>query len=607
MATDEPGKEILLSLPVRWTRDGREWGEGIATSLSTFQVGVQSIDPPTTQSRVFVVLGLGDGGFHRGEARVTSLGGAGGESGRTVSFGLKLDDPPSRVAELIGKIQSAYPGPLSVDSTGRIQWPIGIPQELPDPAASGLGFTVWTGDEWFSSPSPSGENQPLNPNRPLPECLSGARALGNRLIAASSRTVVLGYQGLVLVPVGGVPRILIADGLAALEKARGGGAAPTRQSASAEPRSGLNDENTWTLDLGEPDDVEETALVASRGTAPEESGQDGPSEAEVLWEHPFLELVAIQVRIIDTLGTVGWRYQQIEVEVAAALERDRAVLEGLGLRLSATAEESFSDPDSIEALGRAIDEIGTFIGRAVWHSHAFEPLGASQSSFETWQIEKERLARQAVIAARAAQREPEPAAEKGGGKKFGAAKKDDTTKNKSRKDKPAREKTEREKPERDQPEQKPARKKSLMRTADGKPVKVPMWLVGLTVLSIASALISLVRTVEKPELPPPPKTFDLAELRQEVNRAVPGFPLQSFELDDKRIRIVVGPEWSEKDVRERQAEFEKLVLVFVGKSILGVAVASPDGIEQAHFRDGQFVVRGVVPRPAPTPEEKTSD
>ena len=57
MAVESQGPRFEVSIPIRYSRDGRAWGEGVVTSLSTSNLFVQTTALPEVGSRLFLAIG----------------------------------------------------------------------------------------------------------------------------------------------------------------------------------------------------------------------------------------------------------------------------------------------------------------------------------------------------------------------------------------------------------------------------------------------------------------------------------------------------------------------------------------------------------------------
>jgi hypothetical protein len=218
------------------------------------------------------------------------------------------------------------------------------------------------------------------------------------------------------------------------------------------------------------------------------------------------------------------------------------------------------------------------ITRAAWHSTALEPAEVSQSAYDAWQVEKERQARQAAVAARAGTRD-------GDGVKSGARKdREDPRKAVPKRDKPG--------PDRD--------KRDAGARADAAPAApvkggkaLPPWAVAVGALftvAMVSGIVALSTGGHRD--PPPPTRVDAYDVRNALEQVAPHVPFVSAKVDDAGLHVVIGSDWMSRTTSQRQADVENMTLALTNLRFETIHYATPDGTEHATFRGGSYVIAG---------------
>ncbi|MFN7954201.1 MAG: hypothetical protein U0610_20920 [bacterium] len=569
MAADTQEPPLRVSVPIRYSPDGRSWGEGIVTSIAGVTLVVQTTAPPDLRARLYFALGLGPEGTFHGEGRVTTPPDPGSDAPAASAFGLRFDGTPNELAAVVSRLVRGYPGPVEIDADLRLRWPVTADAALPTTPADAEGLGLWTaGHQVCATRAEDGPAARTgNVNEPLHAYVTVLRQLATELRASGADRVVLTYRGRPLAPGTGVPAHVLDAGLEALARVS---PLETGTTAAAPTDSGPRDDGTWSLDLEDLDAP--TAPVEMPSPAEVE---EGPTEAEVLWDHPILELAAAQMRVMDALATADWRYERLTPELKEALDRDRTLLDGINLRIATSAEETGIDESAATAISEANDAIGTLVARAGWHSTAIESAEASASFYETFQIEKERLARQAVITARTAAREAE--------------------------EKAAARKEREEQPRKAEPKTKTKavesrETKTRSRGRDASEAQKPR--VGLIAVILLACVMAIARIVtvfqgDRNDAPKA-KTVDMAQVRADIAQRVPAVPVVDLRIEEKTLKVVVDPGWLNRGANDRHGDLELLSPALMSHGFWRYHVITPDGQQRASFIDGKIDVQGFV-------------
>ncbi len=591
MAADTHGAVLRTSIPIRFSPDGRSWGEGIVLSISGVTLTVQTTVLPEVRARLYFALGLGSDSTFHGEGRVTTLPDPEPGADAISGFGLRFDGTPNEMAATVAKLARDYPGPVEIDAELRLRWPVAA-QATPNAEPSDdEGLAVWAdGRALHTTPL---EDSPAaragNVNEPLSSYVALLRTLRTELGNLGDAQVALTYRGRPLAPGVGLPARVLSAGLAALEHMSPLGVGTPTPSVG----SGASTEGTWSLDLEDFD-----APTGPIEPAPAAEPEDAPTEAEVLWDHPILELTAAQMRVMDALALADWRYERLTSELKEALDRDRTLLDGINLRIATSAEDAGIDESVTAAIAEANDAIDTLVTRAAWHSTAIESADASASFYETFQIEKERLARQAVIAARSAAREAEDKAARKAEEKS------------PRKSEPSRK--EREEPRKSEPKKKPktdeARpaRSSAENSEGGR--KQPAWKIAVLVLVCVVAIARIVDVVrggdkQRKLAPPPRESVDIGRIRMDLSAAVNVLPVTDVRLEEKGVAIVVDPSWLTRSAPNRHVDVERAAVALISHGFWKIRFITPDGAERASWNQGSIQGEGFTSAPRPAQED----
>lgn len=591
MAADGQGPPLEVSIPIRYSPDGRSWGEGIVTSLTSSTLVVQSSTPPEVRSKVYFALGLGfEAPTFHGEGRVTSLASPEPGAAPVPGFGLRFDGAPSELAAAIAKLERGYPGALAIEADGGVWWPIAT-EALAPPRGSDDGLAVWADGRPLGEVGAAEAPGTLarNGNEPLPAYVALLIRLAAPLASCRAETVIVTHRGRVLSPASGIPTRVLATSLAALERVAAA-ATPGGAKGSDAPAA---PEGDWSLDLSDFDAP--TIEIKGPSVSDDEDLDDAPSVVEVLWDHPLVELVATQMRVVDTLALADWRYGRLTPDLLASLDRDRTLLDGIELRISTGAEEAGLSEDATTEIAQAVEDVGSFVTRLAWHAMAIESAAASASYYETFQIEKERLARQAAISARAAAREAaeSPKAEPARNERDEPRK----AESKPRKDKPSKA----EKPRKEEKPQKetPAPRSTRKPLVTGEWRKVPAWAIALAALSLLIAITRISTAARSRRTPPPiASQLDVASLRNDLMSVAAKFQIRDAVVEGRTLKLLVDTIWLDRSPKERQVDLEAISLPVMGRNFADFVVVSPDGKQQASFHKGKFDVVGLTP---PTP------
>ncbi len=591
MAADTQGAVLRTSIPIRYSPDGRSWGEGIVLSISGVTLTVQTTVIPEVRARLYFALGLGvDSTFH-GEGRVTTLPDPEPGAEAIAGFGLRFDGTPNEMAATVAKLTRDYPGPVAIDADLRLRWPVAAeaaPLAKPDDDEA---LAVWAdGRALHTTPI---DDAPAaragNVNEPLSSYVALLRYLRTELDTLGDTPVALTYRGRPLAPGTGLPARVLSAGLAGLEHV-----SPLDGSTATPPAtSGASTDGTWSLDLEDFD-----APTGPIEAAPAAETEDAPTEAEVLWDHPILELMAAQMRVMDALALADWRYERLTSELKEALDRDRTLLDGINLRIATSAEDAGIDEVVTTAIAEANDAIDTLVTRAAWHSTSIESADASASFYETFQIEKERLARQAVIAARSAAREAED----------NAARK--VEEKAPRKSEPARK--EREEPRKAEPKKKPKTDEPRPPRASAESsesgAKQPAWKIAVLVLICIVAIARIVdvfRGGDKQRKLEPPRreSVDTGRIRSDLSAAVNALPVTDVRLESKGVAIVVDPGWLTRSAPDRHGDVERAAVALISHGFWKIRFITPDGKERAAWNQGSIQGEGFTSTPRPSQED----
>ncbi len=599
MPADGQAPPFEVSIPIRYSPDGRSWGEGIVTSLTSSTLVVVTAAAPEVRSKVYFALGLGfEAPTFHGEGRVTSLASPGPGVEPVPGFGLRFEGAPSDLAAAIAKLERGYPGALAIEAGGGVCWPVANEAVAPRRDAD-AGLALWAdGRELAQAPSAESPGTVArNGNEPLPAYVAVLVRLAGPLASSSAERVVISHRGRVLSPASGIPARHLAASLAAL-----GEAAAAAAAAGGAPRAGgaaPAPEGDWSLDLSDFDAP--TMEIKSPAAIEDDDADDGPSVVEVLWDHPLVELVATQMRMVDTLALADWRYGRLTADLLASLDRDRTLLDGIQLRISTTADEAGLTEETTAEIAQAVEDVGTFVTRLAWHSMAIESAAASASYYETFQIEKERLARQAAIAARAAAREA--AEEPKAAAKAEPARKEREEPRKAE-SKPKKEKEPKREKEKPKPEEKPRpAKPSRGPLVTGDWRKVPAWAIVLAALSLVIAVTRITNATRSSRREPPPRAADLdvASLRTDLMQVAAKFQIRDATIEGRTLRLLVDTIWLDRSPKERKADLEAISLPVMGRNFAEFVVIAPDGRQLASFHKGKFQVAGLdssAPPPA---------
>lgn len=605
MPADGQAPPLEVSIPIRYSPDGRSWGEGIVTSLTSSTLVVLSTTPPEVRSKVYFALGLGfeSPTFH-GEGRVTSLASPGPGVEPPPGFGLRFEGAPSDLAAAIAKLERGYPGALAVEPDGTVTWPVATAALSPRRDAD-AGLALWAGGRELAQ-VPAADSPGAvagNGNEPLPAYVALLLRLAAPLASCHAESVLLTHRGRVLSPVTGIPTQQLAASLEALERVAAAAPAAAPKGGAAAPQG------DWSLDLS---DFDAPTMEIKSPSAIEEEDDDGPTVVEVLWDHPLVELVATQMRMADTLALAGWRYGRLTSDLLASLDRDRTLLDGIQLRLSASAEEAGLAEETANEIAQAVEDVGTFVTRLAWHAMAIESAAASASYYETFQIEKERLARQAAISARAAAREAAPEPKAAAKAEPPRRERDEPRKAES---KPAKEKPRREeRAHADAPAPRPSHEPKPPPKA-GKPPKildsaewrkVPMWAIAVLAVSVLLAITRIGNAVRsaRPPAPPPAAQVDTAGLRSRITEIAPRMALHDVAIEKGHVKLVVDSTWGTLPPKERQIDLEAISLTVMQSGYLDFVVVTPAGQLEASFAKGRFRLKDVA---APPPPDKSAE
>lgn len=578
---DGQGPPLEVSIPIRFSPDGRSWGEGIVTTLTTSTLVVLSATPPEVRSKVYFALGIGfEAPTFHGEGRVTSLASTEPGVEPMPGFGLRFEGAPSDLAAAIAKLERSYPGALAIENDGGVAWPV-VSDALTPPRGPDEGLAVWAdgrqlaGESAAESPGATAHNG----NEPLPAYVALLVRLATPLATCDAASVVVTHRGRVLSPASGIPTSALAASLTALERV-----AATAPSAAPKSVAGPAPEGDWSLDLSDFDAP--TMEIKSPAAIEDDDADEAPSVVEVLWDHPVVELVATQMRMVDTLALADWRYGRLTADLLASLDRDRTLLDGIQLRISTSADEAGLSEEATGEIAQSVADVGTFVTRLAWHAMAIESASNSASFYETFQIEKERLARQAAIAARAAAREAaeEP---KAAAKAEPARKERDEPRkaeSKPRKEPPKKE----EKPKK----AKPSRAASAP-LVTGEWKKVPLWAIVLVVFSVLIAITRITNAARgRRDASAPPSQLDVASLRNDLIQVASKFQIRDAVVEGKTLKLLVDTTWLDRLPKERRADLEAISLPVIARSFADFVVVAPDGKQLATFHEGRYEVAG---------------
>ena len=561
MAGESQGARFEVSIPIRYSRDGRAWGEGIVTSLSTSNLFVQTTALPEVGSRLFLAIGMGAGSTYHGEARVTAhlnrdLGGV-----VAAGFGLKFDEPPADLTAAIASLQRDYPGPVPIDVDGGLLWPIPTDPDVANPGGDRDGLHVWAGPTAVASiPLESRPHAELGATSPsLDAYLSMLAPLATVLEDVTAERVGLTYRGRALAPTTGIP-------CGALIRALTWQPAPVTSSTA---------ESAWSMDFSDLDESTGDILAgaaAARSKHPpvaRRAGDESSADDEEL--HPLGVLIAAQLRLIDTLSIAGFRFQGLTPALLEALARDEELLGRAGAGLSSLTGEVTRDESLRRELEHAIEDLGAMMRRAGWHSTALESAEESQAAYEPHQIERDRRAR--LAASRAAE-----------GPKSGP-----------RKDAPAARKP-------------PARKEPAAVRAEGKdgsptPKALPPWALAVGAAFTALMIAGIVALSTGDHREPPPKSVNSFDVRQELGKAAPAVDVRDATVKDQVLNVVVASEWMTRSPKQRQADVEAMTLAATALNFDAVRYLTTDGVERASYLRGAFTIAGVEHAAPATPAE----
>lgn len=580
MAVESQGPRFEVSIPIRYSRDGRAWGEGVVTSLSTSNLFVQTTALPEVGSRLFLAIGLGEGATYHGEARVTAhlnrdLGGV-----TASGFGLKFDEPPPDLTAAIARLQRDYPGAVTIDVDGGLLWPIPIDPDVANPGGERDGLHVWAGATAIgSTPLPaSADAAGGGPAPSLHSYFALLTPLASAIEAAPAERLALTYRGRALAPTTGIPRTSL---LAAF--------AWQGEAVSAPPASrgaGDDDGGAWSMDFSDLDEstgdmLAGAAAARSKGGAPALAATPAPGEsdedaAEGDDLHPIGILIAAQLRLIDTLCVAGFRFQGLTPALLDALARDEALLGRAGPGLASLTGEVKRDESLRRELEHAVEDLGAMMRRAGWHSTALESAEESQAAYEPFQVERERRAR--LAAARAAE------SSKAGHRKDAA---------------PARKPAPRKEPaaaaERDA-RPGPAASAAAARgpSDEAKPATkaLPPWALAAGAAATALMLVGIVWLSSGKHRDPPPERVDRFTVRAELAKVAPAVEVRDATVKDHALEIVVASEWMSRSASERQVDVEAMTLVATSLNFDTVRYLTPDGRERASYKAGVFAVEG---------------
>ncbi len=569
-----------VSLPIRFTEDGENFGEGVVTSLSSIGMFVQTGRVPTLGASVWFDLGLG--GVVpplRGRAKVGTLNRRFGTDVVT-GFGVEFDEPRDDVNDALNHLEPTYPGAVRLDTHGSLVWPIIPDPERPDMGHEGDGLRIAVQRDWVGASGERGNEAPAMAvgtalNRPIQDLLEMVRELNAQILSCDSDPIEFAYQGRRLGPLGGIPKALLVAGLMALDREEEQ-ARVEAPAASEVPPPMINvatatddGDAGWTLDLTDLDALPESTEIAPAAAveaAPQpepepvtESPAASPAAAsqpltraaaEALRGRVLLDLLAAQMRIVDDLGCGGWRLEHMWTEQLSSIEEARALLGEATARLAEIGADTASQALSAADGGSGFSAVEAFLDRVLWNARALTPSDEAFHAYDEF-VEAEK-------GARAEARAKEPA--------------------KKRLFDPTATAT--------------------IATKMPKHAATPVWQIAVAVLLLAMAAgaaywsVLKSRTILDSAKIVPPSSLTVEALAEALTAAPKGanMTVEAVSVSGSTVKITVPPDWQNKPKVARQREFEALVSVLADKGFAEATAVSAEGVERAKWANGMVNV-----------------
>lgn len=590
MTTKDPASDARktarfdVSLPIRFTEDGENFGEGVVTSLSSIGMFIQTERVPTLGVSVWFDLGFGRAAPPlRGRAKVGTLNRRFGTDVVT-GFGVEFDEPREDINDALNLLEPSYPGAVRLDTHGSLVWPILPDSERPEMGHEGDGLRICTPRGWVGAGGECGNEAPAvavgaSLNRPIQDFLDMVRDLNAQVLSCEHDAIEFAYQGRRLGPSGGIPKGILVAGLMALDREEDLARAEAQaESEEAVPTVGVNgtaseEGGEWTLDLTDLDEMPASAEIApdesaeARSPAPVEPEPpvEAPAEeparaplrpsravAEELRGRALLDLLAAQMRIVDDLGCGGWRLEHMWSEQLESIEEARALLAESVARLAeiggapdAGEGEAPREPGT-ESVG-GVAAVETFLVRVLWNARALTPSDESFRAYDEF-VETEKGARAEARAEARAAKEPG--------------------------------------------------KKRLFEATTTTTVRVrattPTWKIAVAVALVAAAAGAGYWSLRKSQVildsakivPPSSLTVDaLTQAMAEAPSAVV-MTVEAVSVSGNAVRVTVPSDWQNRGKVERQREFEALVSVLADKGFAEAVAISAEGVERAKWANG---------------------